>query len=333
MALLKTTYQCLTFTLLVIPSVLFTAYFFAQFPSPPAPTLIHPSLASLGSDSRACAIYPEDFYQGGSYVNLPYGKVRYWLFGPENGKKIVFIHGFSIPAIIWKDVAPVMASRGYRVLLFDLYGRGYSEAPQTTYDASLYTTQLALLMQHIKWDKAYIAGVSMGGAIAAEFTATFPHLVEDKVALICSAGLIDSADLSKTMRFMSSPLVQSLASSSPFRLYLRKLANSTSENPIAELVRIQSAHLPGYNPALASSLRHGPIRGARQAVVELGKSGRGVLLVWGTADNTVPYKYASQFTSLLPTSSLVTIEGGGHDLTLSHPERVSDALLGFFGGK
>lgn len=43
----------------------------------------------------------------------------------------------------------------------DLYGRGYSDAPQTTYDAALYATQLALLMQHIKWDKAAIAGVSM----------------------------------------------------------------------------------------------------------------------------------------------------------------------------
>lgn len=43
----------------------------------------------------------------------------------------------------------------------DLYGRGYSDAPDITYDASLYATQLALLMQHVKWPKAYVAGVSM----------------------------------------------------------------------------------------------------------------------------------------------------------------------------
>ena len=46
-------------------------------------------------------------------------------------------------------------------LSVDLYGRGYSDAPKTCYDAGLYTTQLALLMQHIKWDKAHIAGLSM----------------------------------------------------------------------------------------------------------------------------------------------------------------------------
>lgn len=92
--------------------------------------------------------------------------------------KIVLVHGLSIPSIVWKDVAPQMASKGFRVLLFggvlslltpryhcdivlDLYGRGYSDAPQTTYDVSLYATQLALLMQHIRWDQAYIVGISM----------------------------------------------------------------------------------------------------------------------------------------------------------------------------
>lgn len=92
--------------------------------------------------------------------------------------------------------------------MLDLYGRGYSDAPLTTYDAALYATQLALLMQHIQWNKAAIAGVSMvgatpllfridslrgvqGGGIAAAFNTYFPDLVDDKVALIAPAGLIE----------------------------------------------------------------------------------------------------------------------------------------------
>lgn len=43
----------------------------------------------------------------------------------------------------------------------DLYGRGYSDAPQATYDTSLYVTQLALLLQYIRWDKTDVVGVSM----------------------------------------------------------------------------------------------------------------------------------------------------------------------------
>lgn len=63
--------------------------------------------------------------------------------------------------MVYKNVAPALASKGYRVLLYDLYGRGYSDAPQVTYDTALYATQLALLMQHVRWEKANIVGVSM----------------------------------------------------------------------------------------------------------------------------------------------------------------------------
>ena len=89
------------------------------------------------------------------------------------------MHGLSIPAIIWKDVAPQLAAKGFRVLVYgtsivlyisprtfnlfglDLYGRGYSDAPQVPYNAGLYTTQLALLMQHVHWGKAHIVALSM----------------------------------------------------------------------------------------------------------------------------------------------------------------------------
>lgn len=43
--------------------------------------------------------------------------------------------------------------------IVDLYGRGYSDAPQTTYDSTLYVTQLALLMQHIEVFSLVIRGV------------------------------------------------------------------------------------------------------------------------------------------------------------------------------
>ncbi|KAG1776489.1 hypothetical protein EV702DRAFT_971356, partial [Suillus placidus] len=127
-----------------------SVYLLASFPRPPTVPIIHTSLAHLLSSSLLWNVYPEDLYSRGAYTNLPLGQVWYWLIGPEDGRHIVLIHGLSIPAIVWKDVAPVLASRGYYVLLYDLYGRGYSDAPQVTYDTTLHTTQLALLMQCVK---------------------------------------------------------------------------------------------------------------------------------------------------------------------------------------
>ncbi|KJA29628.1 hypothetical protein HYPSUDRAFT_195996 [Hypholoma sublateritium FD-334 SS-4] len=340
-----TPYQCLTLSLLILPPLLLTTYFMAIFPSPPAPIFIHPSLASMPPTSKSWSIYPEDFYPGGGYAAFPNGKVRYWLLGPENGKKVVLIHGLSVPAIIWKDVAPTLAARGYRVLLYDLYGRGYSDAPISSYNANLYTTQLAFLMQYLKWEKANIVGLSMGGAIAASFTSQFPHLVDQGVGLIASAGLMESSDISRTSKFMSSPLVQTLASTRPVQAYLQRLTNQTASDnevedkansPIVEIVRIQSAHLSGYNNALSSSLRDGPIRGQRAAFTSSAFEGKRVLIMHGTKDVTVNPKYASQIYSLLPSAArvkLLKIEGGGHDLSISHSKEVVDALIDLLSGQ
>ncbi|KAI0758088.1 alpha/beta-hydrolase [Fomes fomentarius] len=322
--------------LLVCPAIVVLSYFFTVFPHTPDSLYIHPSLATLPKTTPSWSIYPDDFYDGGAYAKFPHGTVRYWLTGPENGKRVVLIHGLSVPSIIWKDITPKLVAKGYRVLLYDLYGRGYSDAPHTTYDANLYTTQLALLLQYVGWNKADIVGVSMGGGIAAAFAAQFPHLVTDKVVLIASAGLLQSSDMSRTTKFLSSPLMQVIASSYPFRLYLQYLADQkASDNPISELVRIQSAYLPGYNSALASSIRDGPLRSLAPHFAALGRhsrktSGR-VLVIWGTADKVVPYRYAARVQALIPHSELVTIEGGSHDITNTHADEVSDALIKFLG--
>ena len=103
-------YHCLTSSLLLISSLILLSYFFAQFPHAPQGYSVHPSLSSLGPETKAKDVYPEDYYSGGAYVSLPFGnvrlcpycflllfkyqhgdcasQVRYWLFGPESGKKV-----------------------------------------------------------------------------------------------------------------------------------------------------------------------------------------------------------------------------------------------------
>ena len=106
--------------------------------------------------------------------------------------QIVLIHGLSVPALIWAPLVPQLTAAGHRVLLYDLYARGYSDAPLAApHDAALYTTQLALLMQHIGWSRARLVGLSMGGGIAAAFAAAFPALVDRDVVLMGSAGLLE----------------------------------------------------------------------------------------------------------------------------------------------
>lgn len=320
------------YVFLSVPPFLLLIYLVTQFPRPQESLHIYPSLASVPRSNRVWEIYNEDYFPGGGYAVLPYGRVRYWLMGPEDGEKVVLIPGLLLPAIIWKNVAPQLAFHGFRVLLYDLYGRGFSDAPSTTYDSVLYTTQLALLMQYLGWQNANVVGVSMGGAIASAFHADFPYLVDTKVALISPAGTLETTDLSRTSKFMSSALGQMLSSSFLGRMYLRSMAESNSTDPV-ELARLQAAYLPGYNAAVGSSIRQGPVRGQQSSFQLLHQSNKKILMVYGTADNTIPPRSTSTLISLLPRAQVHVIEGGTHSLileeTLGHSVEVTKALIEF----
>ena len=69
-----------------------------------------------------------------------------------------------------------------------LYGRGYSSAPRGTYKNALYVNQVLGVLDKLGWRKpVFLAGLSMGGPICAEFTATFPERVR-KVAMLAPAA-------------------------------------------------------------------------------------------------------------------------------------------------
>ncbi|KAF9030444.1 alpha/beta-hydrolase [Hymenopellis radicata] len=292
------------------------------------------SLADLPADvkSQVDEVYPEDIFPGGAYVDLPIGRVRYWIFGPETGRKVVFIHGLSVPSFIWKDVAPKFAEAGHRVMLFDLYGRGYSDAPVSLYNISLYTTQLALLMQHVHWDKASVVGLSMGGPIAAAFTTQFPQLVDDKVVLLAPAGLFGSEILPRGLNLLTSSLFLPIVNGGIVRGSARRQLKRPSE-PIDRIVQLQRAYLPYFNAVLLLSMRYGPLRGQTDHYKSHAFNGRTVLILHGTKDSVVPPRFAREIQALFPEGAkceVVDIQDADHDFTISHPEDVLVELKRFF---
>ncbi|KIJ50034.1 hypothetical protein M422DRAFT_777164 [Sphaerobolus stellatus SS14] len=213
----------------------------------PFPTPVHHSLDEVDPESIIRKGYPKDFLPNPQTVRFPQGKSTYWLFGPEDGKKVVLIHGISTPSIMWKDFAPWLAGKGFRILVYDLYGRGYSEAPDTTYDVDLFITQLVLLFQHVEWSNADIIGFSMGGGIAAAYASIFPKLVSGKVIFVASAGLMAGVP-----KEMSDAAVNRNPDLTSYPV--------GPEDILPRMRALQRQSLPGFVHALKSSFRDGPIR-------------------------------------------------------------------------
>jgi pimeloyl-ACP methyl ester carboxylesterase len=63
----------------------------------------------------------------GEFIKISDGVVHYELEGPSNGDLVVLVHGFSAPFFVWDPTFKFLVNNGFRVLRYDLFGRGYSD--------------------------------------------------------------------------------------------------------------------------------------------------------------------------------------------------------------
>lgn len=62
--------------------------------------------------------YPPDAFPGGRDVETAYGNIKVFEWGPENGEKVLLIHGIGTPCLALGDMAWEFVRKGYRVMMF-----------------------------------------------------------------------------------------------------------------------------------------------------------------------------------------------------------------------
>jgi pimeloyl-ACP methyl ester carboxylesterase len=141
----------------------------------------------------------------GSFIQLPDGVTHYELGGNESGEFVVLVHGFSVPYYIYDPTFNALMQAGFRVLRYDLFGRGFSDRPRTRYNIDLFVKQLADLLDALRVSRPVnLVGLSMGGPITATFTARHPERIKT-LTLIDPAGArsIAITPLIKVVKYLS----------------------------------------------------------------------------------------------------------------------------------
>jgi pimeloyl-ACP methyl ester carboxylesterase len=122
--------------------------------------------------------------------------VREWP-GPAKGPAVVCIHGLTANHTCWASVADVL-SPAYRLIAYDLRGRGESDKPDKGYSLALHNEDLAGLLDHFGLKKAVLVGHSLGAHIALRFAAMHPERVA-KLVLV-DGGLDVRAEVLDSLR-------------------------------------------------------------------------------------------------------------------------------------
>ncbi|KAF8941531.1 Alpha/Beta hydrolase protein [Dissophora ornata] len=300
-----------------------------------------PSLRAVTPQTTASSAYPEDYYPGGNYAELSFGETHYFLFGPEDGKKVVFVHGLSSPTSIYNTVARDMANKGCRVLLYDLYSRGYSVGPAVDHDPLLYVTQLHELLNHVGWRRCNFVGLSLGGGIVACYSDRFPEAVES-LTFISPGGLLLPSDIPWVGKIFSMPFSEEIFSHKAIKNYFstKNIESMKSEfkdekdipaciDEATKILALQFKHHAGYARGLMSTLKKFPLKELRPEYASSQNRSYPVQVIWGTKDTVVPGTTVETLQQLVPRIKVTKVVGATHSIVMTHPDAIIEKLEGF----
>ncbi len=261
-----------------------------------------------------------------SFVRLPQGTTHYEDLGPRDGQPVVLIHGFSVPGYIWDPTVPALADAGFRVVRYDIYGRGYSDRPPGPYDGELFESQLRELLDALGMRAPVdLVGLSMGGAIAAGFTDRFPARVRRLV-------YIDPYAARRRIGPLALPGMGELLAAVHFvPALLRRQHGDVRDTPWyagwVDAYRAQ-AELRGFRRALLATARDFIDRDPLPLFEAAARHGKPTLLIWGQHDTTVPVAASRRLRELL-SPEFVLVRGAGHVPHAQRPDIVNPAIIGF----
>ncbi|KAH8731290.1 putative alpha/beta fold family hydrolase [Phaeosphaeriaceae sp. PMI808] len=229
--------------------------------------------------------YRKDAFPGSRQFRTIYGTIQIFEWGPEDGEKVLLVHGLGTPCVALGDMAKEFVRKGYRIMMFDLFGRGYSDTPgDLHHDARLYTTQMLLVLSSspLSWTGSsafHLVGFSLGGSISVAFAAYHATMLLS-MTLIAPGGLIRKSHISRHSDFLYSSALL------PEWLRLKLIRNSleprhgviSAENPdeveqadvdfddvpigvdrphvkIGDVIRWQLDHNPGFVRSYLSTVR------------------------------------------------------------------------------
>ena len=229
----------------------------------------------------------------GQYIRLSQGVTHYQLNGNDTGKVVILLHGFSVPYYIWDGTYEYLVKQGFRVLRYDMYGRGYSDRPDVLYNKALYQTQLLDLIKQLRLKTPLnIVGVSFGGAVVTDFVCSHPDLIS-KVILI---------DPKYPSSVPSTPQIHT-------NYYEAIHGDERAESQLTDFkyperhpgwvakYRVQMQY-KGFRNAIVSTMYNYNYN-ARESNTCLNGAHKPVLLIWGKEDHTVPFNYSDSIRSVL----------------------------------
>jgi pimeloyl-ACP methyl ester carboxylesterase len=286
-------------------------------------------VATLPALMEARRTRPDPKQAPGQFADLTQGRTHYQWIGPVRGPVVVAIHGLTTPSDVWTGVGAGLAGFGYRVLVYDLFGRGWSDRVEGRQDAEFFVRQLEdLLEDQGLTEDVTLVGYSMGGAIATAFAARHPERTT-RLILLAPAGMGMVED--KIHRFMRQwPVIGDWLHGvyEPARMRAAILMGKSlaSDVPGMEAVQLRETRRQGFFPAVLASRRG--LLADRQAEEHrrIGREDVPVVAIWAEADAIIPISGLGTLAQWNRNARQEVVPGAGHGMVYTHANALLEVL-------
>jgi len=250
------------------------------------------------------------------------------------GTPLVLIHGYTSSTYSWKEVFEPLA-KSFHVIAVDLKGFGFSGKPDGDYSRRGQAVLVTHLLEHLKIEKAWLCGNSMGGEVALNVAVANPERVAGLI-LIDSAGVEVPGKGSLAPGYLMVPVVGRILIA--LSLTSDKLVRQGLEKSFYDQTKVTDDRVANYYRPLKT--RGGQLAALRARTqwslfpVEqnLGKIAVPTLILWGAQDQLIPLAAGRKLNSLIKDSKLVIFENCGHVPQEEMPARTIDELMKFIAG-
>ena len=232
------------------------------------------------------------------------------------GEPLVLIHGYPLDGTTWNEIASLLEN-DFDLFIPDLRGMGQSDAMDKTYTVAEIASDVAGLLDHLKFQKAFIVGHSMGGYVALAFARAYPNRVRG-LGMISSQVLADSSER-KQGRYQTAKDVQEKGISVVVDSMTPKLSADVRIKVFVREVmqRQKPAGVIGSLKAMAE----------RDDSSDLFKSFKfPVVIVHGDADALIPVERGREMKAALPSAHYAELKGAGHMSMMEKPKATVNAL-------
>ncbi len=116
-------------------------------------------------------------------LRLPHLEVAAHLYGPEDGRPVIALHGWLDNAASFSRLAPLL--NGVRIVALDLPGHGLSDhrPPGAGYNIWDYAYDILQTAEQFGWQRFSLLGHSLGGIVSVLLAGAMPERIE-RLALI-----------------------------------------------------------------------------------------------------------------------------------------------------